>query len=128
MGADLPTPAEYKQLRRQFLDNEFAQRYPVGMFTIRRGQAWFGPPTELRNVIEIEWKPTRESIHTIKSMKINDGPIRSYTVLTSPSTNRTYYANLDDLLAGAERLNIPEDIVTAFVNRYNNRLNEGFNI
>ncbi len=134
----MPTQKELLEEHRIGLDNEFKQKYPSGRFCLQRrmvGKSFSS------NIIpdqpcsySLHWAPKRNTSHTkYRGISVADRGmygaigITHEKYQTSSFGNCKNYDTLDKLLNACQKLDVPQILIDAFIDRYNNRAMEGFN-
>lgn len=120
------TQTELLTEHRAELDAEYLERWPQGQFVVQRYNSHLG----------LYWNPRRNTSHTrYKGIGIENRQRYGAEEGAFPVNHQnccfgkcTYYATFDKLVAGAIRLGIPEEMIAAFTERYQNRASEGFTI
>ena len=128
--ATMKTQKQLLEAHRLQLDERFLAKYPNGQFVLQyrgdmglaeRGEAYF----------VISWNPKRSTSHVrYKGISVKHNP-KSQTLTHCITQNNSFgrcnnYDTLEKLLAACERKDVPTLLVEGFVERYNDRQNEGF--
>ena len=136
----LESPREYKRRREMFLDQQFHERYPEGMFILQR--RWYPnrrDDTEEIKEFAIYWHPHRrhgtcDRNHCQEGEYPNSRMIAALYQTFEGEYHRqglryedyqnnsfgkcTYYKSLPTTIAAARRLNLPEELIKGFLERY----------
>ncbi len=138
------TQAELLEEHRQGLDEKFHQDYPLGKFCVQKrlDDGWDAPYSYGNNSVALHWCPKRSTSHTRKKGISIYLYVKSHPAVLSgrfpqlkhenyqnSSFGNTYnYKDLDKFLSAAKKKDIPEELIEAFLTRYNKRSEEGFKI
>lgn len=135
----MPTQKELLEVHRIGLDEKFKKQYPLGRFCLQRRQI-DKPFTKTiqpwkQCSYQLHWAPRRNTSNTkYRGISIADtgkygvAGLTHYNHQNCSFGNCKNYDTLDKLLNACQKLEVPQILIDAFIERYNNRANEGFNI
>lgn len=124
---------ELKQRQEEEIDQQFRDQYPEGLFLIQRyteRSYSSGRDVKATQCYGLHWSSCRRGSYSRTARYLSTiyntdtDTIKQANTRSSNRGKTTQYASLDRMIAAAGRFELPQVLVDAFVERYNNRVAE----
>lgn len=119
----MKTQKELLGEHRAGLDAQFKAKYPQGKFTVYRGGYYALYWSPRRNTSHAKYRGIGFETRKVYSTEKGVFPVSHQNNSFGKCNN---YDSLDKMVAAARGFGIGEDLIEAFVARYNDRAKEGF--
>lgn len=129
------TIASFLKEHRVALDAKYRAKYPLGKFCIQNHGGWKIHWCPSRNTshcskrgISVLYKDTAAPAPAIKTSKYNPDGVQHENYQNCCFGKVYNYSSLESLLAACRKKCLPQELVDAFVLRYNDRKSESFTL